>query len=320
MPVKIWGMTVGHAGFESQALGLAEALGGDVTLKRVEPRFPWAYVPPGLALPSPIATVADSDRLEPPWPDVLISCGRRVVGLALAIKRDSAGRTLAVHIQDPLVNPRRFDLVVAPAHDGVRGDNVVVTRGAIHRVTREKLATAATEFGPSLAHLPRPLIAVLIGGSNRRYRMTSAAIQALGDSLVSLTDRHGAGLAITASRRTGPEHLAALRGKLAGRPAVFWDGTGANPYFGYLALADAIVVTEDSVSMTSEAAATGKPVYVAALEGGGPRFARFHAALREAGITRPLDGTFARWSYEPIDDTAAAVREIRRLLAQRNGR
>jgi hypothetical protein len=318
--MNIWGLTVGHAGFESQALGLAEALGGDITLKRVEPKFPWAYVPPGLALPAPSATVAGSDPLEPPWPDILISCGRRVVGLALAIKRASAGRTLAVHIQDPLVDSRRFDLVVAPAHDEVSGANVITTRGAIHRVTRAKLDAAAIEFGPSLAHLPRPLIAVLIGGSNRRHRMTAAATAAIADALIALTERHGAGLAITASRRTGSENSAALRTRLGGRPAVFWDGTGANPYFGYLALADAIVVTEDSVSMISEAAATGRPVYVAALEGGSPRFTRFHESLREAGITRPLDGTFTRWRYEPIDDTATVAREVERLLAQRVNR
>lgn len=320
LPMKIWGLTIGHAGFESQALGLAEALGGDVTVKRVEPRFPWAYVPPGVALPPPMATAAGSDPLEPPWPDVLISCGRRVVGLALAIKRASAGRTLAVHVQDPLVAPRRFDLVVAPAHDGVRGDNVIITRGAVHRVTRAKLEVAAAEFGPALTHLPRPLIAVLIGGSNRRYRMTAATTTALADALVALTERYGAGLAITASRRTGAENVAALRGRLSGRPVEFWDGTGSNPYFGYLALSDAIVVTEDSVSMTSEAVATGKPVYVAGLEGGSPRFSRFHDSLRTAGITRPLDGTFARWTYEPIDDIAPVVREIRHLLAHRINR
>ncbi len=314
-----WTLTEGHAGMESQCRGLAEALGVTPERKRARPRAPWIWLPTG-CWPRPLAAPAPgSDALAPPWPDVLISCGRRSVDIALAIRRASGGRTFAVHIQDPHVRPSRFDLVVAPRHDGLTGPNVVVTAGAVHPVTPEKLAAAAGRFGPALAHLPRPLVAVLVGGSNRSYRLTPAVTAALAERLVELCRAEGAGLAVTPSRRTGRENERELRRRLAGVPSVVWDGSGENPYLGYLALADAIVVTCDSVSMVSEAIATGKPVYVVDIEGGSRRLRRFHEMLRADGITRPFDGRLDRWDYAPPDDTARAAEAIRRGLAAREG-
>lgn len=313
----VWTLTNGHAGFESQVLGLAKAVGGTIVAKRVRPRPPWTIIPANLALPPLSAVDATSDELAPPWPDLLISCGRRTVGFALKIKSESAGRTFAVHIQDPLVDPKHFDLVAAPDHDGLKGGNVLVTAGAIHRVTADKLAAAEKQFRPMLQDLPRPLVAVLVGGSNRRYRMTAATTANLCTRLKTLCETHGAGLAVTISRRTSAPCTAMLREKLAELPALVWDGQGDNPYLGFLALADAFVVTEDSVSMISEAASTGKPIYTAALEGGGGRFRRFHLNFRAAGITRPFDGGFESWTYAPPDDTARVAAEVRRRLSAR---
>ena len=115
----------------------------------------------------------------------------------------------------------------------------------------------------------------------------------------------------TPSRRTGAENEAVLRKALQGSGAVIWDGTGGNPYFGYLAHADQIVATCDSVSMVSEACATGKPVYVYDLPGGSAKFRRFHEKLRDDGITRPFTGAVIDWSYEPFDETARVGQEIR---------
>ena len=129
--------------------------------------------------------------------------------------------------------------------------------------------------------------------------------------------RQGFGVAITPSRRTGETALAALRQRLSGVPHFLWDGTGENPYFGLLAHADALVVTGDSVNMVSEAASTGKPVHVVDLEGGSAKFRRFHDHFRQAGITRPFQGTIARWTYSPPDDTERAAAEIRHRLSHR---
>ena len=159
-------------------------------------------------------------------------------------------------------------------------------------------------------------IAVLIGGNNRVYKMTEDRLATLADQLAALA-RRGFGLAITPSHRTGEDGARLLRERLAGLPAVIWDGGGDNPYFGMLGLADAVIVTGDSVSMVSEAAATRKPVHIIELEGGSRKFAQFHDAMREAGVTRPFRGEIETWSYPPLDDTARAAAEIRRRLARR---
>ena len=306
----VWVLTDGKPGMENQCLGLAEALGATPVIKRIAPRFPWSVLPPQF-WPAPLRAPGPAgDALAPPWPDILIATGRQTVAPALAIKRASGGKTFCIQIQNPTIGHDRFDLLAIPVHDRVPGPNVIECRGALHRVTAEKLAAEAENFRAALARLPRPLVAVLIGGTNKQYRMTEAVARKLAANLKALCGHHGAGLAVTASRRTGAANEAILRAALADCPAFLWDGTGDNPYFGLLGLADAIVVTADSVSMVSEACATGKPVYVIDLDGGSAKFTRFHDGLRAAGITRPFDGSLDSWTYAPPDDTARVAAEV----------
>jgi uncharacterized protein len=312
MSRSCWIITPGEAGFESQGRGLAEALETVPVLKRVRVKRPWTWVPSAW-WPDPFAVLADdSDSLAPPWPEMVVSCGRVAAPLAIAIKAASGGATRIVHIQDPLMPFAGFDVVIAPRHDGIAGPNVVTTTGAIHGVTAAKLAAGAERWRPQFAALPRPLIGVLIGGNNGRFTLDGSVMTAISEGLATLARQHKAGLAITPSRRTGAANETLLRKRLAGLPAFIWDGSGDNPYFGILGLADALVVTEDSVSMTSEALATGKPVYVARLRGRSRRQRRFHEELTAAGYTRPFNGELATWTYSPPDDTARAARECRR--------
>lgn len=310
-PPRIWVLHDGKPGMANQVIGLAEALGWPFSEKRLAIRVPWRHLPPQLWLAPGQALDPSGAALAPPWPDIVIACGRNAVAPARMIKRASGGRSFWVQVQDPRAFRGEVDLIVAPLHDPAPGDNVVRTLGAVHRITKARLDAAAAHFAPLFAALPRPLAAVLLGGDNNVYRLSDARFAALCDQLVGLA-LSGAGLAITPSRRTSPAQQALLRERLGGLPAYVWDGNGENPYFGLLALADAIIVTADSVSMISEAAATGKAVHIVELEGGSKKFARFHQALRDAGITRPFTGTLGQWDYTPLDDTARAAAEIRR--------
>ena len=250
-------------------------------------------------------------------PDLIISCGRTPAPVAAALRQTGAGASYAVQIQDAKLPADRFDLVVVPEHDRLRGPNVLTTRGALTRVTADRLAAAAAQFGPVYAPLPHPRVAVLIGGSSRAYRLTEARARELGAQLTALAQSEGAGLMVTLSRRTPPAAAAALRDALSDSGAAIWDGRGENPYFGLLALADVLIVTGDSVSMVSEAASTGKPLHVAALEGGTAKFARFHESLREAGIARPFAGRLEFWDYPPLAESARIAGEVRQRLASR---
>ncbi len=309
-----WAVTNGMPGMVSQALGLAEAVGLPVVEKRIAVRAPWRWLPAPVWLRPLAALAPDGDPLTPPWPDLLIACGRLTVPLSVAVRRASGGRTFTVQLQKPELAPGNFDLVVPPRHDGLEGPNVIATRGAVHRVTPARLAAEAERLRPSLAHLPRPLVAVLVGGSNAAYRFTPEAAARLAEALAELSASSGCGLAVTPSRRTGAAAEAALRRRLEGAPATIWDGRGENPYFGYLGLADAVIATCDSVSMVSEACATGKPVHIVELEGGSAKFRKFHEALRREGVTRPFAGRLEHWTYEALDDTAQVAAEVRRRL------
>jgi len=313
--LRCWVVSDGSPGMENQVLGLARVMGLNPEIKRVANRIPWRWLPPALWL-FPLAAPGDGgDRLAPPWPDILIATGRQSVALSLAVKKESKGATFTVQIQNPGFRRNRFDVVVAPLHDSLQGANVVATRGSIHGITAESLADAARRYGPKTARLPRPLVAVLVGGDNKAYRLTPDLVRRLCVQLTALVKTYGAGLLITPSRRTGPANEAVLREKLGALGAEIWDGTGENPYLGYLAVADAIVVTSDSVNMVSEACSTGKPVYVFDLAGGAPKFRQFHERLRAEGLTRPFDGTLDSWRYRPLDDTAQVAAAIKDRFA-----
>lgn len=310
-----WVVTEGIAGTENQCIGVAEALGITPVIKRVKLRFPWKQLSPWLRLGHGHALAADSDPIAPPWPDIALVSGRKAVGIGLDIKRRSGGKTLLVQIQDPKLPARLFDIVVSPQHDDIRGDNVLLTTAGLHRVTPQKLAEHADAWREKLSLLPAPRVAVMIGGNSRAHRMTTAATEKLAAGLQKLA-ADGAGLMITASRRTGPENTALLRAALAGPQIFFWDGQGENPYFAFLGLADYIIVTEDSVSMVSEAISTGKPVYIAPLEGGARRLNNFHRLLQQQGYTRPFDGRLENWQYQPPDDTQKVAARIAQALGR----
>ena len=299
---RVWALTSGEAGVVSQAVGLAEAVGWQFEIKTARLRAPWSLLPGHLC---PLALFGLREPLSRDWPDLLITCGRRSVAVAIAIRKASGRRTFTVHVQNPQVPVRHFDLVAPPRHDGMHGKNVFSTRGALHRITPARLEAAANVWRDRLGC---PTVAVLLGGDSRAHRFAPSRAEILADGL----GRVNGTVVVTPSRRTSMEIVALLRRQLP--RAWIWDGAGENPYLGMLALAEHIVVTEDSASMVSEAASTGKPVYVAAMDGGNARFDAFHASLREEGVTRPFDGTLASWSYEPINDTPRIAAEIRRRI------
>ena len=298
-------ITEAYAGLQSQAIGLAEASGFLPTVVPIVPRAPWRWVSARF-WPDPLRAVG--------WPalgdDVLFSAGGTAAVVAAA--RKPRGRL--VQVQHPRFDVRRFDVVVVNRHDGLTGPNIVVTRTALHGVTQARLAAARTAWQPVFAHLPRPLVAVLVGGSNGRFRLDAAVAAALGQNLAEMMRRDGAGVAMTPSRRTSPEVQAVFAVALGPLGAWLWDGTGANPYHGLLACADAIVVTEDSVSMVSEAVATSAPVLLAPLPGTSKRIRLFTRLLVEDGRVRPFAGRFEAWPVQPLDDTAMAGAEVRRRL------
>jgi hypothetical protein len=296
------------AGLWSQAVGLAEAAGIVAERRELRPRAPWKWINAKF-WPNPLAAVADTVR--GPWPGLAIGSGGMAGAVLAALRRKSIR---VVQVQNPRLDIGRFDLIIVNRHDELTGPNVFVTRTALHRVTPDRLAAEGAAWRDRLAPYRRPLVAVLLGGSNGRYHLDRDTGARLAADLATMADRDKVGVVVTPSRRTDPAVTDLIRAALAPFGGFVWDGTGDNPYFGMLALADLIVVTQDSVSMISEAVATSAPVMVASLPGSWWRHGLFLQPLLDEDRVRPFEGRFSTWNVSPLNDTPLAAAEMQRRL------
>lgn len=314
-----WIVTDGKAGMDVQAKGVADALGLDYVPKHVAPAGLYKLL-------APWGPVAPRERFgqagtpfAPPWPDVAIATGRASIPYLRALRRRAGPKTYCIVLQDPKTGANIADLIWVPAHDRRRGPNVITTLTAPHSFSPERLAALRANTPPQIAALPSPCVAVMLGGKNGVYSFTDADDDRLEASLRSL-GALGASFMITPSRRTHLRLLRAVEQATGTRPRIIWDGTGENPYPQFLAHADILVVTADSVNMTGEACATGRPVYVFEPSAGSSKFRRFHAALRDYGATRPLPARFDRidtWTYAPLNSAETIAAEVERRWRRR---
>lgn len=300
----VWVLADPRAGTAAQALGIAERLGVPFRTAPLEwgplGRVRWLW--PTLAGLSPAARLA----FRPPWPSLVISAGRRSVPVALWLGRRGV-RT--VHCMLPGFGSGPFDLLVLGRHDAPPDrPDILPILGATHRLSPARLAAARQEWS-ALAELPEPRVALLVGGKVRAEGMEPAIAAALGRRVAGFA---GSVLATT-SRRTGAPAAESLAQTLNAVPhRLFrWGDAGPNPYHGFLAWADAVVVTGDSVSMLSEALATPGPVFIADPAGLSPRQHALHESLYAAGQARPLDRAPEPFARSPLDETGRVAAEIR---------
>jgi mitochondrial fission protein ELM1 len=306
-----WVLSDGKAGDEFQALSLAEALDLTPEIRRVRPRVPFAWAMPWGPVDPRERPGARNSPIAPPFPDILIASGRRAVPYLRFVKRASGGRTFTVYLKDPRTGPGTADFIWSPSYDRLRGPNVLTTLTPPHRVSPQRLEAARALPDIRLAPLPRPRVAVLVGGDSRHHRFTDQDIARFMGHLSALSET-GAGLMITASRRTPPILREALIALAARQGGFFWDGAGENPYVSLLALADAVVATADSFNMIGEAAATGVPILVFEPTGGHRKLEVFLDSLKAKGIVHPFEGRLVGQTYQPLNATfeiAGAVAE-----------
>lgn len=323
--LSIWVVSDGRTGIENQALGLAEAIQrlrpAEIVVKRIRWRRLFDRLPSVLKQTWMLDASSDAPfpQTGEAWPDVWIATGRATLPLSIAVRDRSRGRTFVVQTQHPRLDPARFDMVVAPAHDGLSGDNVFEIVGSPHRITPERIAEAAPAFAGRLTSLPNPRVAVLIGGRSAAFDLTPGHAQDLADQIARALEAAGGSLMLTFSRRTPPEARRIMTERLSDMPGMIWDETGPNPLFAFLHFADHVLVTEDSANMAAEAASTDKPVHILPMvpRKAAGKFARLHADLEAHGATRPFDGDLSPWTYVPLNETERAARAVLEAKAAR---
>src|SRR5690242_20279884 len=237
---ECWAITDDAAGNRRQALALAERLGLPVRPLVLEPRGPWAWLAPRLALGDTLALpAAERGRFAAPWPRVAVGCGRAAALFTRMLRPLSGGACRTVQIVDPRMGPGNWDIVIAPQHDGLTGANVLAPLGSLNPVDAEWLADAHDAW-EALAELPSPRIGVLLGGPRHGIAMDHAWTLAFANGLRAMHERHGGSLLVLASLRTPPRLAETLREALCDLPGLHWQGRadGPNPYPGVLAWAD----------------------------------------------------------------------------------
>lgn len=322
---RVWLVTDGKAGDLAQCQGIAECLRLRAESRIVRPRAPWAWAMPhlwrwpALGIDPAEAPGRSGGPLEAPFPDLVIASGRRAAAYLPAISRASGGRSFTVFLKDPRTGGAIADFLWVPEHDRLRGGNVMTTLLSPHRLSPEALAEARARTRLEILALPRPRVAVLLGGDSKDMRYQRSDSEALAKNLVALV-RAGASLMATPSRRTSFEMRDCVGITVQETGGFFWDGTGENPYRELIANADALVVTRDSVNMVGEACATGRPVMVFPRSGGSRKIERFLKQLEAAGATHPFSGRLETCSYAPMDATPAIAIELaRRYVRFRQG-
>lgn len=262
---KIWVLAGHKAGDNEQLMALVEALGWPCEVKKFV--YKRHEIVPNMLLRTTLAGV-DKERsssLLPPWPDLVLSAGRRNEPIARWIKRQSGGKTRIVHVGRPWSSLDHFDLIITtPQYDLPARPNVLHNTTPLHRVTKERLAREAARWQSRLQHLPRPFIAVVVGGSAPPYGFDDATAERLAHEASTFATQRGGSLLITTSARTPLAALESLQHTIEAPAHLFrWTSNATeNPYLAFLGLADSIIVTGDSMSMLAEACATRKPVYI----------------------------------------------------------
>jgi uncharacterized protein len=299
--VRTWLISDGKAGDRAQLLGLAERLQLQAEERILQPSKMYAMIAPWGPLDPALAPGRPGSPLAPPFPDLVIATGRRVVPAVRALRRQ-ANRPFTMILKDPRTGAHAADLIWVPRHDRLRGGNVLSTLLSPHRVSPEALAKARSSPPAFQKPSGAVLAGVLLGGDSKHHRFTPADCDDLTAHLKAY-QAAGAFLFVTPSRRTPPALASAVQALCAGGQGWFWDGTGDNPYLSILAHADHLVVTADSVNMLGEAVAVGKPVHLFTPSGGHTKISSFVNGLMDHGSVRPMISRLETWPVQPLDAT-----------------
>ena len=304
-------LTQGMHGMISQVEGLAKALEIDFTHHTVELNNFWKMIPPKL---TPISQSVYKKINQSEF-DFIISCGRKSVIPAIHLKNNSKKKIFTVHIQDPKVNFGHFDFIVAPEHDSIKGQNVINTKGAIHYLTEEEIFKNKDYLNSFIKKDQRKICSLILGGPTKYYDYSSENIKNIFSNLNKLLKKNNFQLIVIPSMRT-PKNSIDYAKEYFGKNHTIMDNIDKKAYLSALSISESIVVTCDSSSMISEAALTGKPIYVANIipRKNDKRFQKFRNLFRELNVIRNLGEDEENWNYQKLNETTRVAKIIKQKI------
>jgi len=303
-------LTQGMHGMISQVEGLAKALDLDFTHHTVETNKFWKLFPPKL---TPISQSVFK-KINSEDFDVIISCGRKSVIPSIYLKKNSSKKVTNIHIQDPKVNLDNFSYVITPEHDGLNGENVFSTKGAIHYLTKEEISNH-TNYLKDRLYTGKEYFLLILGGPTKHYDYSDENVSNIFNLFNDLVKKNNLQGIVIPSMRT-PKNIIDLAKNKLGEKSLVIDTVDKKAYLSALSIAKYIAVTCDSTSMISEAALTGKPIYVADIptQKNDQRIKKFKELFHQLNIIKKLENKLETWDYEILDETSRVAKEIKKRL------
>ena len=292
-------LTEGMHGMISQVEGLAKALNLDFIHEKIELNNFWKFLPPKI---TPVKNFVFKNKIDRDF-NIVISCGRKSVIPSIYLKKKFKNKIMNIHIQDPKVSLNNFDFVVAPEHDGLMGKNVLTSKGAIHYLRSEELDLNENYLTSKMSK-EKKIVTLIVGGPNKYYDFNDINIEKIFLKIEKNFIQNGYQLIFIPSMRT-PASIIKKAEDFFDKNQIIIQDVNKKAYLSSLKLADHIVVTCDSTSMISEAAITGKPIYVAQMPAikNNKRFKHFFNLFETLNITKNLQDSIEYWEYEILDET-----------------
>ena len=304
-------LTEGMHGMISQVEGLAKALDIDFTHHKVELNKFWKLIPPKF---TPVSNFTFNSITTNDF-DIIISCGRKSVIPSIYLKKNSKKKVHNIHIQDPKVSLNNFDFIIAPEHDGLTGENVILSKGSIHYLTKEEITNNHQYLSEKL-NKEKEYLSLILGGPNKYYDYNEKNLIKIFDKIKSILESNNLQAIIIPSMRT-PEKIIDFTQNYLGENNLVIKDVDKKAYLSSLSLAKYIVVTCDSTSMISEAALTGKPIYIAEIpaKSNDYRFRKFRDLFHKLKIIKNLNEKVEIWNYEILDETNRIAKEIKKKIS-----
>ena len=292
-------LTEGMHGMVSQVEGLARALNLNFIHEKIELNNFWKFLPPKI---TPVKSFVFKNKINQYF-NIVISCGRKSVIPSLYLKNKYKSKIINIHIQDPKVSLNNFDFVVAPEHDRITGSNVLTTKGAIHYLTKDELVLSQN-YLKSKVDPKKKIVSFIIGGPNKYYSYNESVIDGIFSRVKKSFIQNNYQAIIIPSMRT-PKKIIEMAQNHFDNHQIVIPNVDKKAYLSSLQLADHIIVTCDSTSMISEAALTGKPIYVAQMPAikKNNRFKDFFELFESLNIIKSLGTSVEDWNYEKLDET-----------------